>query len=1147
MTNRVFALILCFVMCLSLFPASSFAEGEVAEEPVPSQEEELSAGFEEATDENTEAEEVPTEESYTEETAEEIPAEAVEGPEDESATLHIEEEFREEEEILFTAQDDLDDPFVAVEADKPQSIIDSGTCGPNATWKLSDDGTLTIQGYGDMTNFTTYLPNLCPWANKVSDIKKVIISEDINSVGDLAFLNCSNLTSVSLPNSLKYIGWSSFGGCGLTNIELPEGVTSIGKQAFGYCALTRIGLPASVTNINDQAFIGCDSLQHVFYGGSEAQKNEMAGTGWSTEGNASLFDASWHFGSTTPSVIASGDCGAQGNNLTWTLDDSGVLTIRGTGDMKDYNLDLYGVLDTPWSLVRQNIITVTINDGVTHIGKYAFCACDSMTTVSIPESVTSIGNNAFQLCYSLNDVVLPTGLVYLRKSTFGQCKSLTNISIPEGVTHIEDHAFTSSGLSEIWIPNSVWFIGENAFYECKSLSNIMIPSSVTYIGERCFHGCSNLKTVTFSGDMPTLFEYSFYNVIATVNYPASNQTYTADNMLNYGGTLTWVPHGDDSGTIASGICGDNLTWKVDDQGALTISGTGNMYNYYFRNMPPWQAYSQSITRLVVEDGVSSIGNYACYQYSNLKEAHFPNTLTLIGETAFEDCVSLTEVIIPQNVSNISKVAFARCTGLQHVVILSDNATYDFNVFNGCTSLKTAGPIGSDANIEYCWTDSIPDNVFYQLSSLVDISIPAGISAIGKNSFLGCTGLTEIVFPETIKSIQASSFADCNSLRKVTLSGNMPVIGENAFYEVVSEVYYPKGNATYDPAKMLGYGGTLTWIGNCSHNAGEAVRENVIAATCTQAGSYDEVVYCTVCGEELNRETKTIPATGHTSGSTVRENEVAVTCTESGSYDEVVYCSVCGVELSRNTVTIPALGHQFELVGWLWNDYEEATVTFICKNDPSHVEKVSATITSERTEPTVGKQGSVVYTAAAEFEGQTYTDAKTEVLPALKPGWQEIDGKWYYFNADGTPKTGWLKSGSSWFYLDPSTGAMATGWVKVGGTWYYMKDSGAMATGWQKVGSTWYYFESSGAMKTGWLKSGSTWYYLKSSGAMAVGWQKVGSTWYYFQSSGAMKTGWLKDGGKWYYLDSSGAMLASTSRNIGGKVYYFNASGVCTNP
>ena len=93
-----------------------------------------------------------------------------------------------------------------------------------------------------------------------------------------------------------------------------------------------------------------------------------------------------------------------------------------------------------------------------------------------------------------------------------------------------------------------------------------------------------------------------------------------------------------------------------------------------------------------------------------------------------------------------------------------------------------------------------------------------------------------------------------------------------------------------------------------HTPGEAVRENEVAATCTEAGSYDEVVYCTVCNTELSRETVEIPTIAHTPGEAVRENEVAATCTEAGSYDEVVYCTVCNTELSRETVRTSALGH-----------------------------------------------------------------------------------------------------------------------------------------------------------------------------------------------------------------------------------------------
>ena len=183
-----------------------------------------------------------------------------------------------------------------------------------------------------------------------------------------------------------------------------------------------------------------------------------------------------------------------------------------------------------------------------------------------------------------------------------------------------------------------------------------------------------------------------------------------------------------------------------------------------------------------------------------------------------------------------------------------------------------------------------------------------------------------------------------------------------------------------------------------------------------------------------------------------------------------------------------------------------------------------------------------------------------VMSAAGTGWQYKDGRWYYYDPDGSRamKTGWLYDGGAWYYLTGS-GAMKTGWLYDGGAWYYLTGSGAMKTGWLYDGA-WYYLTSSGAMKTGWLydrgawyfldRSGAmktgwlydgAWYYLTGSGAMKTGWQYVGGKWYFLDGSGAMKTGWLYDQSKWYYLRSDGAMLTGWQQ-IGGQRYYLNPSG-----
>ena len=183
-------------------------------------------------------------------------------------------------------------------------------------------------------------------------------------------------------------------------------------------------------------------------------------------------------------IVDSGTCGAEGNNgdnLTWILDDEGVLTISGTGAMANWEND------SPWH-ENQDIKSVMIEDGVTSIGHNAFFRCSGLANITFPNSVKSIGVNAF----------------------YG-CSGLTSIKIPNSVTSIETWMFYGcSGLTSIKIPNSVTSIGSFAFYECSGLTSITIPDSVTSIGTSVFSGCSGLTSITISNSVTSIGNYAFY-------------------------------------------------------------------------------------------------------------------------------------------------------------------------------------------------------------------------------------------------------------------------------------------------------------------------------------------------------------------------------------------------------------------------------------------------------------------------------------------------------------------------------------------------------------------------------------------------------------------------------------------------------------
>ena len=198
----------------------------------------------------------------------------------------------------------------------------------------------------------------------------------------------------------------------------------------------------------------------------------------------------------------SGTCG---DNLQWKLTDEGVLTITGTGKMKDW--DYFN--DSPWH-ENESIKQVVIADGVTTIGGGAFRGCSSLKSVTIPSSVTTIGDNAFDDCYSLTSVTIPNSVTTIGYYAFELCFSLTSLTIPNSVTTIGSGAFCSCfSLTSVTIPNSVTTIGSSAFAGCFSLTSVTIGNSVTTIGHGAFYGCSSLTSVTIGNSVTEIGYYAF--------------------------------------------------------------------------------------------------------------------------------------------------------------------------------------------------------------------------------------------------------------------------------------------------------------------------------------------------------------------------------------------------------------------------------------------------------------------------------------------------------------------------------------------------------------------------------------------------------------------------------------------------------------
>ena len=186
-------------------------------------------------------------------------------------------------------------------------------------------------------------------------------------------------------------------------------------------------------------------------------------------------------------AAATGRCG---NSITWTLDDSGNLTLSGSGEMWNNGYD-----DSPFK--DYEIRKATVKYGITSIGESAFLGCRGMTELILPNSVTSIGGNAFEGCSGMTELTLQNGVMSIGGNAFEGCSGLTELTLPNGVTSIGDGAFSGCrGLTELILPNSVTSIGDCAFYGCTGLTELILPNSVRSIGDIAFTYCSGLEKIT---------------------------------------------------------------------------------------------------------------------------------------------------------------------------------------------------------------------------------------------------------------------------------------------------------------------------------------------------------------------------------------------------------------------------------------------------------------------------------------------------------------------------------------------------------------------------------------------------------------------------------------------------------------------------
>ena len=884
---------------------------------------------------------------------------------------------------------------------------------------------------------------------KCSSLTNITIPDSVTCIEYAAFHGCSSLSSITIPNSVTSIGIYAFVVCSsLTSITIPDGVTSIGYGAFSDCSsLKTISLSCKSSlkksDFGEQADLVSYTNQHLLTktaakaatctesGNKEYWTCEHCGKYFLSDDtnpatatavelsetvipalnhkNAIIRNASEPNG-TNPgysgdrycpdcdTVFEKGYTYWNEDNLTWTLDADGTLTISGTGAMKDYD---YYNNPSPASQKKDSVKKVVIEDGVTSIRNSAFYDCNSLTSITIPNSVTSIGAYAFSNCYYLTNITIPNSVTSIENYAFRSCSSLTSITIPDSVTSIGELAFYScDSLTSITISNSVTSIGAYAFSDCWDLTSITIPDSVTTIGESAFNACSSLTTISLScksslkrsdfGKQADLVSYTSHTLnkteakAATCTENGNKEYWTCEHCKKYflsddanpetakavEQSECMIPaiqhknaiiqNASEPTETAPGYSGDrycpdcdtivekgytywnedNLTWKLYADGTLNISGAGAMKDYDYDNNPsPASQKKDSVKKVVIEDGVTSIGNsaffyctsltsitipnsvtsiepYAFYNCNSLTSITIPNSVTSIGNFAFSDCSSLTSITIPDSVTSIGNYAFAYCEGLTSITIPDSVTSIGAYAFSYCSSLTSITIPDS--------VTSIGNGAFDNCSSLTSITISDRVTSIKPYAFSYCSSLTSITIPNSVTSIENFAFSKCSSLTNITIPDSVTSIGSSAFNGCSS--LQTISLSCKSSLKKSDFGDQADLVSYTSHTLKKTEAKD---ATCTEDGN-KEYWTCEHCGkyflsDDTNPETAKAVEQSETvipaSHKLTKVEAKDATCAENGN-KEYWTCEHCkkyflsddtnpetatAVELSETV--IPALKHK----------------------------------------------------------------------------------------------------------------------------------------------------------------------------------------------------------------------------------------------
>ena len=611
------------------------------------------------------------------------------------------------------------------------------------------------------------------------NIPKEVVYEgktlSVTSIGGEAFKNCSDLTSITIPNSVTKVGSNAFQNCpNLTKVEidnnaivskdyesnsastlnaifgsqvkeyiLGEDVTSIGKYAFwGSPNLTSVKMSNSVTSIGEFAFGNCYNLTSVDMSDNLTSIGESA------------FSSCFRLTSITiPSGVTKIEL--------WTFSGCGLTKVEIHSDAivsRDYNYR--GLSSDFGGQVKEYIL----GEEITGIGNYAFYSC-AITSITIPDKVTSIGESAFAECHDLNSIFIPKNVTRIGENAFYNCNGLTSIQVESGNTAYDSRENCNAlintadntiilGCQNTVIPNSVTAIGDNAFYGCTGLTSISIPNGVTSIGNSVFCGCSSLTSISIPNSVISIEQYAFASCkgLTSIIIPNSVKTIgeaaffscSSLSSITIPSSVTSIAYRafqNCSGLTAIQVENGNTVYDSREDCNAIIETTSNTIIWGCMNtIIPNSVTSigkiafsgcSGLTSITIPNSVTTIESNAFWECTNLTSISFPNSVTSIGSGAFADCWNLATVIIGNALTNIGDGAFIRCSRLTNMYCYTEkvpelgNNVFDYSHYNATLHVPESSLEAYDTTEQ--WMD------FGIIVALSDSDpIPTGINGINDN-------------------------------------------------------------------------------------------------------------------------------------------------------------------------------------------------------------------------------------------------------------------------------------------------------------------------------------------------------------------------------------------------------------------------------